>query len=136
VYIGILLSYINFSAVIQYYNWASPRYIALPQDFFTTCASWIWGAIGQHASVLSIRQRLRAHQTARHQEGDERETGDEKWISLQAERIFVTERASHWALIKGGMKAAWPICIGYIPLGFAFGVLAQKGPDGSSNGWT
>ena len=85
--------------------------------------------------MLSIRQRLRAHQTARHQEGDERETGDEKWISLQAERIFVTEskslsggkRASHWALIKGGMKAAWPICIGYIPLGFAFGVLAQKG---------
>ena len=66
----------------------------------------------------------------------EMETGDEKWISLQAERIFVTERASHWALIKGGMKAAWPICIGYIPLGFAFGVLAQKGPDGSSNGWT
>ncbi len=74
----------------------------------------------------------------------ETETGDEKWISLQAERIFVTEskslsggeRASHWALIKGGMKAAWPICIGYIPLGFAFGVLAQKGPDGSSNGWT
>lgn len=39
----------------------------------------------------------------------------------------MTERASHWALIKGGMKAAWPICIGYIPLGFAFGVLAQKG---------
>ena len=37
------------------------------------------------------------------------------------------KRASHWALIKGGMKAAWPICIGYIPLGFAFGVLAQKG---------
>lgn len=37
------------------------------------------------------------------------------------------ERASHRALIKGGMKAAWPICICYIPLGFAFGVLAQKG---------
>lgn len=27
---------------------------------------------------------------------------------------------------KEGMRAAWPICIGYIPLGFAFGVLAQK----------
>lgn len=25
-----------------------------------------------------------------------------------------------------GIKAAWPICVGYIPLGFAFGVLAQK----------
>ncbi len=29
-------------------------------------------------------------------------------------------------LIKGGLKAAWPICIGYIPLGLAFGILAQK----------
>jgi 4-azaleucine resistance transporter AzlC len=24
------------------------------------------------------------------------------------------------------IKAAWPICVGYLPLGFAFGVLAQK----------
>ena len=31
------------------------------------------------------------------------------------------------ALIKNGLKAAWPICIGYLPLGLAFGVLAQKG---------
>lgn len=30
------------------------------------------------------------------------------------------------AFIKDGMRAAWPICVGYIPLGFAFGVLAQK----------
>ncbi len=30
------------------------------------------------------------------------------------------------AMVKGGMKAAWPICIGYIPLGLAFGILAQK----------
>ncbi len=29
-------------------------------------------------------------------------------------------------LVKGGMRAAWPICIGYIPLGLAFGILAQK----------
>ena len=28
--------------------------------------------------------------------------------------------------IKEGIKAAWPICIGYIPLGLAFGILAQK----------
>ena len=28
--------------------------------------------------------------------------------------------------VKDGFKAAWPICIGYIPLGFAFGILAQK----------
>lgn len=25
-----------------------------------------------------------------------------------------------------GIKAAWPICLGYIPIGLAFGVLAQK----------
>jgi 4-azaleucine resistance transporter AzlC len=25
-----------------------------------------------------------------------------------------------------GMKAAWPICVGYVPIGLAFGVLAQK----------
>ncbi|MDD1737002.1 MAG: AzlC family ABC transporter permease [Methanothrix sp.] len=30
------------------------------------------------------------------------------------------------AHIKAGIKAAWPICIGYIPLGLAFGILAQK----------
>jgi 4-azaleucine resistance transporter AzlC len=36
------------------------------------------------------------------------------------------ERSQLKALIKGGMRAAWPICIGYIPLGLAFGILAQK----------
>ena len=36
------------------------------------------------------------------------------------------ERATHWALIESGLEAAWPICIGYLPLGLAFGVLAQK----------
>ena len=25
-----------------------------------------------------------------------------------------------------GLTAAWPICLGYIPIGLAFGVLAQK----------
>lgn len=28
--------------------------------------------------------------------------------------------------IKEGVKAAWPICLGYFPIGFAFGILAQK----------
>jgi 4-azaleucine resistance transporter AzlC len=36
------------------------------------------------------------------------------------------ERAQLRDLIKGGMRAVWPICIGYIPLGLAFGILAQK----------
>lgn len=29
--------------------------------------------------------------------------------------------------LKDGTRAAWPICLGYFPIGLAFGVLAQKG---------
>ena len=29
-------------------------------------------------------------------------------------------------IIKVGIKAGWPICLGYFPIGLAFGVLAQK----------
>ncbi len=29
-------------------------------------------------------------------------------------------------VVKEGLKAAWPICLGYFPIGLAFGVLAQK----------
>jgi 4-azaleucine resistance transporter AzlC len=29
-------------------------------------------------------------------------------------------------ILKDGMAAAWPICLGYAPIGLAFGVLAQK----------
>ncbi len=28
--------------------------------------------------------------------------------------------------LRQGLKAAWPICLGYLPIGLAFGVLAQK----------
>lgn len=28
--------------------------------------------------------------------------------------------------MKEGVRAAWPICLGYVPIGLAFGVLAQK----------
>ena len=30
------------------------------------------------------------------------------------------------SIVKDGIRAAWPICLGYIPIGLAFGVLAQK----------
>lgn len=30
------------------------------------------------------------------------------------------------AIVKDGIIAAWPICLGYAPIGLAFGVLAQK----------
>ena len=30
------------------------------------------------------------------------------------------------ALLKEGMAAAWPICLGYVPIGLAFGVLAHN----------
>lgn len=29
--------------------------------------------------------------------------------------------------VKEGLKAAWPICLGYFPIGLSLGVLAQKG---------
>ena len=29
-------------------------------------------------------------------------------------------------IVKEGVIAGWPICLGYIPIGMAFGVLAQK----------
>jgi 4-azaleucine resistance transporter AzlC len=35
------------------------------------------------------------------------------------------------ASILQGLAAAWPICLGYIPIGLAFGVLAQKAGLGS-----
>ncbi len=30
------------------------------------------------------------------------------------------------SILKDGLRAAWPICLGYVPIGLAFGVLAQK----------
>jgi 4-azaleucine resistance transporter AzlC len=30
------------------------------------------------------------------------------------------------AFLKEGLSAGWPICLGYLPIGMAFGVLAQK----------
>jgi len=35
-------------------------------------------------------------------------------------------RADIRTAIIQGMSAAWPICLGYVPIGLAFGVLAQK----------
>jgi 4-azaleucine resistance transporter AzlC len=32
----------------------------------------------------------------------------------------------HFGFAMEGIRAAWPICLGYLPLGFAFGILAQK----------
>ena len=37
------------------------------------------------------------------------------------------ERTVDWAtIIKDGAIGAWPICLGYIAIGLAFGVIAQK----------
>ena len=41
----------------------------------------------------------------------------------------MTERPSETdttSILKDGVRAAWPICLGYLPIGLAFGVLAQK----------
>jgi 4-azaleucine resistance transporter AzlC len=37
-------------------------------------------------------------------------------------RLFVNQ----FGFALESIKAAWPICLGYLPIGFAFGVLAQK----------
>ena len=34
--------------------------------------------------------------------------------------------ASRSTIFKEGLSAGWPICLGYLPIGMAFGVLAQK----------
>ena len=39
---------------------------------------------------------------------------------------FDRQRENLRTVIKDGIAAAWPICLGYIPIGLAFGVLAQK----------
>ena len=37
-----------------------------------------------------------------------------------------TTSASRSTLVTEGLNAGWPICLGYLPIGMAFGVLAQK----------
>ena len=37
-----------------------------------------------------------------------------------------TSQARKQRPLKRGVAAAWPICLGYLPIGLAFGVLAQK----------
>ncbi|KIX15287.1 AzlC family ABC transporter permease [Dethiosulfatarculus sandiegensis] len=34
--------------------------------------------------------------------------------------------SAYSTLFKDGLSAGWPICLGYLPIGLAFGVLAQK----------
>ena len=38
----------------------------------------------------------------------------------------MTSKDSFLAVFKQGAAGAWPICLGYVPIGLAFGVLAQK----------
>ncbi|MGD9037717.1 MAG: AzlC family ABC transporter permease, partial [Syntrophobacterales bacterium] len=39
---------------------------------------------------------------------------------------FTKKNGGSRAIAREGMLAAWPICLGYFPIGLAFGVLAQK----------
>jgi 4-azaleucine resistance transporter AzlC len=40
--------------------------------------------------------------------------------------VSTKENGDPGLLARKGMQAAWPICLGYFPIGLAFGVLAQK----------
>ncbi len=37
-----------------------------------------------------------------------------------------TSTVARSTILKEGLNAGWPICLGYLPIGMAFGVLAQK----------
>lgn len=37
-----------------------------------------------------------------------------------------SEPTANTSSVKAGLSAAWPICLGFIPIGLSFGVLAQK----------
>lgn len=39
---------------------------------------------------------------------------------------MVTDHVWTWTIARRGARAAWPICLGYLPIGLAFGVVAQK----------
>lgn len=45
---------------------------------------------------------------------------------LHKEQILESARLPSVSAFKDGFKVAWPICLGYFPIGLAFGVLAQK----------
>jgi 4-azaleucine resistance transporter AzlC len=42
-----------------------------------------------------------------------------------------TEQLNLKSVFLPGLKAGWPICLGYLPIGLAFGVLSQKAGLGS-----
>lgn len=42
------------------------------------------------------------------------------------ESCYVPVASERQGRIRDGLKAAWPICLGFIPIGLSFGVLAQK----------
>jgi 4-azaleucine resistance transporter AzlC len=35
-------------------------------------------------------------------------------------------RLEHLAILRDGARAAWPVCLGFVPIGLAFGVLARQ----------
>jgi 4-azaleucine resistance transporter AzlC len=43
-----------------------------------------------------------------------------------SEPVYASKKRDFKTFILQGLWAAWPICLGYIPIGIAFGVLAQK----------
>ncbi|MBN2254543.1 MAG: AzlC family ABC transporter permease [Deltaproteobacteria bacterium] len=49
---------------------------------------------------------------------------------MEQEKGIITSpggRSDPWAsIVKDGIVKAWPICLGYVPIGLAFGVIAQK----------
>lgn len=75
--------------------------------------------------ALTLSKRQRAPESTIESETNRANLTNRTKTCQEIERQKM-ERSHLRAWIKGGMRAAWPICIGYIPLGLAFGILAQK----------
>ena len=46
--------------------------------------------------------------------------------NLHEEIVRESMPSPHEKILRDGLKVGWPICLGYFPIGLAFGVLAQK----------
>ena len=46
--------------------------------------------------------------------------------NLHEEIVRESMKNPHEKILRDGLKVGWPICLGYFPIGLAFGVLAQK----------
>jgi hypothetical protein len=47
-------------------------------------------------------------------------------VSIFHDRKVMMQRSQFASTLRRGLAPAWPICLGYLPIGMALGVLGQK----------